>query len=134
MIEPIESNNLMRTAGMADAAWRILSKDRLTMRAYEGSNSIRRTLPERVPVDALVKHAPEISLNPAASQSMHVRAVKVSLTAADKARMPISTIWSMAKTGSCTSVRCGPVTWAFERARDTSFAALGGYTLARARP
>ena len=46
---------------------------------------------------------------------MQVRAVKVSLTAGDRARMAISTSWSMAKTGSCIRVRWGPVTWALDK-------------------
>ncbi len=50
---------------------------------------------------------------------MQVMAVKVSLTAAERARIAISTSWSIAKTGSCISVRCGPVTCALaERDRD----------------
>ena len=65
---------------------------------------------------------------------MHVSAVNVSLTAAERARMAISTSWSMANTGSCTNVRCGPVTWALERARATSGAAPRGQTIANARP
>ncbi len=36
---------------------------------------------------------------------MHVRAVNVSLTAGDSARMAISTSWSMANARSCESVR-----------------------------
>ena len=65
---------------------------------------------------------------------MQVSAVKVSLTAADSARMAISTSWSMAKTGSCTRVRCGPVTCAFDRASATSGAAPRGQTMASGRP
>ena len=45
MIEPSESISRIRTAGMPGADWRILSKARLTMRAYDGSNSMRRTFP-----------------------------------------------------------------------------------------
>ena len=45
MIEPSESMRRIRTAGMPVDAWRILSKARFTMRAYDGSNSMRRTLP-----------------------------------------------------------------------------------------
>ena len=100
-------------------------------RLIDQPKGIGRLLPRRMMVGDHVTH--EISLNPAASQSMHVSAVNVSFTAADRARMAISTIWSIAKTGSWTSVRCGPVTWALESARDTSGAALGGYTRARAR-
>ena len=48
---------------------------------------------------------------------MQVSAVKVSLTAGESARMAISTSWSMAKTGSCMSVRWGPVTCALASAR-----------------
>jgi len=52
----------------------------------------------------------EIRLRPVDGQSMQVNAVKVSFTAGDRARMAISTSRSMAKTGSCIKVRCGPVT------------------------
>ena len=65
---------------------------------------------------------------------MQVSAVKVSFTAAESARMAISTSWSMAKTGSCTSVRWGPVTCAFDRAMATSGAAPRGQTMASGRP
>ena len=65
---------------------------------------------------------------------MQVRAVKVSLTAGDRALMAISTSWSMAKTGSCISVRCGPVTCALDRASLTCSAAPRGQTVARGRP
>ena len=65
---------------------------------------------------------------------MQVSAVKVSFTAEDSARMAISTSWSMANTGSCTSVRCGPVTCALASAWATSGAAPGGHTVASARP
>ncbi len=37
--------------------------------------------------------------------------MNVSLTAADSARMQISTSWSMPKETSCARVRYGPVTW-----------------------
>ena len=65
---------------------------------------------------------------------MHVRAVNVSFTAGDSARMAISTSWSMANTGSCMSVRWGPVTWASDSARATCAAAPRGHTLASGRP
>ena len=58
----------------------------------------------------------------------------MSFTAGDRARMAISTSWSMAKTGSCMSVRCGPVTWALARANLTCSAAPRGHTVARGRP
>ena len=134
MIEPSESMSRMRTAGMPRAAWRILSKERLTMRAYEGSDSMSRTLPVPSRYTPSSSTRPETRPMPAESQSIQVRAVKVSLTAAESARMAISTNWSMAKTGSCTSVRCGPVTWALDRASATSCAAPRGHTMARARP
>ena len=58
----------------------------------------------------------------------------MSLTAGERARMAISTSWSMANTGSCIKVRCGPVMWARSRARATCSAAPRGQTVASGRP
>ena len=65
---------------------------------------------------------------------MQVMAVNASLTAAERARIAISTSWSIAKTGSCMSVRWGPVTWARASAIATWSAASGGQIEASGRP
>ena len=104
------------------------------MRAYDGSNSMRRTLPWESRYTPSSSTRPDTRPSPADSQSMQVRAVKVSLTAAESARMAISTSWSMANTGSCTSVRWGPVTCALANACATSGPAPRGHTMASGRP
>ena len=65
---------------------------------------------------------------------MQVSAVKVSLTAAESARMAISTSWSMPNDTSWLRVRCGPVTCARPSAWRTSGAASGGQTVANRCP
>ena len=60
---------------------------------------------------------------------MQVSAVKVSLTAADRARIAISTSWSKPNDTSWVSVRCGPMMCARLMACRTSGAASGGQTV-----
>ena len=65
---------------------------------------------------------------------MQVRAVKVSLTAGESARMAISTSWSMPKAMSWLSVRSGPVMCTPARRRPILSATSGGHTVAIACP
>ena len=65
---------------------------------------------------------------------MQARAVNVSLTAGDSARMAISTSWSTANERSCVSVLCGPVACAPPSARATPGVAAAGHTFASGWP
>ena len=65
---------------------------------------------------------------------MQVSAVKVSLTAAESARVAISTSWSIPNDASWVSVRYGPMTCARPNALLTSGAASGGQTVANRCP
>jgi hypothetical protein len=100
MMRPSDCSNRMATAGMPRPACRILSNARLTIRPYRGPASISRTFPFLSTATPSESGRPDTRHSPSQSQSMQVSAVKVSLTAGERARMAISTSWSMAKTGS----------------------------------
>jgi hypothetical protein len=61
---------------------------------------------------------------------MQVSAVNVSFTAGDRARIAISTSWSMPNETSWVRVRYGPITWARPSVLLTTPAASGGQTRA----
>ena len=61
---------------------------------------------------------------------MQVKAVKVSFTAGESARMAISTSWSVPKAMSWLSVRSGPVMCTSSSRRPILSAASGGHTVA----
>ena len=60
--------------------------------------------------------------------------MNVSLTAAESARMQISTSWSMPNETSWASVRYGPVTCDLASSRATWSVALPGHTVAYGDP
>src|SRR5690349_18840216 len=118
------------TAGMPWPAWRIFSNARCTSRSYPGWAAMTLTYPWLSRWTRAGCQCRRILHRLSPSQSMHVRAVKVSLTAGERARMAISTSWSMPNETSWVRVRYGPVMWERPSTSPTWAAAAGGHTVA----
>ena len=134
MILTIASSWRIITAGMPWLAWRIFSKARWTRRSWLGSVVMTRMNPSPSRCTRAGLHRTVILQRLSASQVDKVSAVKVSLTAGERARMAISTSWSMPNEMSWVSVRLDPVMCARPSASLTRAAASGGHTMANGCP